>query len=111
MNTQSLFWQVEVAFSSIDGKGENIKLENGNEPIKVLPPWMIRQGMKLSDEQRGETKQEAKMASSSIAVESSDDKNTTDEKNDVKNIQVYLDLQTCYVIFLPVFLHAFYIMP
>ncbi|CAA3013619.1 general transcription factor IIE subunit 1 [Olea europaea subsp. europaea] len=79
--------KVEVALSGIDGKGENIKSENGNAPSKVLPPWMIRQGMELSDEQRGETKQEAKMAGSSIALESSDDKNTTDEKDDVKNIQ------------------------
>ncbi|KAL2526129.1 Transcription factor TFIIE [Abeliophyllum distichum] len=78
--------KVEVDFSGIDGKGD-IKSENGNGPMKVLPPWMIRQGMKLTEEQRGETKQEAKMAGSLTAVESSDDKKTTDEKDDVKNIQ------------------------
>lgn len=50
--------------------------------------------MKLTDEQRGETQQEAKLAGGSTAVESSDDKKPTDEKDDVKNIQVCLDLQT-----------------
>ncbi|THG00865.1 hypothetical protein TEA_006917 [Camellia sinensis var. sinensis] len=46
--------KVEVAFSGIEEKGEDIKSENANSPMKVLPPWMIKQGMNLTKEQRGE---------------------------------------------------------
>uniref|UniRef100_A0A5B6Z2M8 HTH TFE/IIEalpha-type domain-containing protein n=1 Tax=Davidia involucrata TaxID=16924 RepID=A0A5B6Z2M8_DAVIN len=77
--------KVEVAFSGVEEK-EDIKSENANSPMKVLPPWMIKQGMNLTKEQRGEVKQELKMEGTSAPAELSDDKKTT-EKDDVKNLQ------------------------
>ena len=79
-------WQVEVAFSGTE-KGD-IKSESSNEPMKVLPPWMIKQGMNLTKEQRGEVKQESKMEEgTSASAGLSDDKKSVDEKDDVKNLQ------------------------
>lgn len=82
------FLQVEVAFSGIEEKGENIKSESANAPMKVLPPWMIKQGMNLTKEQRGDVKEEVKMAGSSATVGLSDEKKSATETDDVKNIQV-----------------------
>lgn len=48
---------------------------------------MIKQGMNLTKEQRGEAKHEAKMDGSSAAVEFSDDKKSI-ESDDKKNLQV-----------------------
>lgn len=79
--------KVEVAFSGIEEKGEDIKSENANSPMKVLPPWMIKQGMNLTKEQRGEVKQESKMEGTSAAVELSEDKKSTTGKDDAKNLQ------------------------
>ncbi|KAL7102372.1 hypothetical protein ACP275_08G116300 [Erythranthe tilingii] len=45
--------KVEVAFSGADDKGD-VKSVNTSTPMKVLPPWMIREGMNLTKEQRGE---------------------------------------------------------
>ncbi|KAA8541162.1 hypothetical protein F0562_025092 [Nyssa sinensis] len=77
--------KVEVAFSGVEEKAD-IKSENANSPMKVLPPWMIKQGMNLTKEQRGEVKQELKMEGTSSPAELSDDKKTTG-KDDVKNLQ------------------------
>lgn len=81
-------WQVEVDFSGAEGKGVDIKSENESTSQKVLPPWMIKEGMNLTKEQRGEVKQESRMDGSSEAVEFSDDKKSTVENDDKKNIQV-----------------------
>ncbi|KAM7474271.1 hypothetical protein LguiB_021514 [Lonicera macranthoides] len=78
--------KVEVAFSGTEEKGD-IKSESANEPMKVLPPWMIKQGMNLTKEQRGEVKQESKMEGTSASAGLSDDKKSVDEKDDVKNLQ------------------------
>jgi transcription initiation factor TFIIE subunit alpha len=43
---------------------------------------MIKQGMNLTKEQRGEVKQESKMDSSSTAVEFSDEKKSAKENGD-----------------------------
>ncbi|KAL3529306.1 hypothetical protein ACH5RR_008628 [Cinchona calisaya] len=80
------FWRVEVAFSGIEEKGDNIKSESSNLPMKVLPPWMIKQGMNLMKEQRGEVKEEAEIDGSLAPVGSSDEKKSTTE-TDVKKIQ------------------------
>jgi transcription initiation factor TFIIE subunit alpha len=48
---------VEVALAGGDVKKEE-KDEAAGGPTKVLPPWMIRQGMNLSATQRGEAKEE-----------------------------------------------------
>lgn len=79
---------MEVAFSGAEGKGENIKSEAESTSLKVLPPWMIKQGMNLTKEQRGEVKQEAKMDGSSTSAEISDDKKSMIEHDETKNIQV-----------------------
>jgi len=65
----------------------DIKSENESTSQKVLPPWMIKEGMNLTKEQRGEVKQESRMDGSSEAVEFSDDKKSTVENDDKKNIQ------------------------
>ena len=82
-------WQVGVDFSGTEGKGENIKSETKSSSLKVLPPWLIKEGMNLTKEQQGEVKQELRMDGSSAAVEFSDDKKATIENDDKKNIQVH----------------------
>lgn len=82
--------QVEVAFSGVEEKGANIKSENASTPMKVLPPWMIRQGMVLTNEQRGEVKQESNIEGTSAAAGLSDDKKSIDQK-DEKNLQASLN--------------------
>ncbi|XP_016506802.1 uncharacterized protein LOC107824528 [Nicotiana tabacum] len=77
--------KVEVAFSGLEEKGD-IKSEISATPMKVLPPWMIKEGMNLTKEQRGEVKQESNMEGSSAAAGSSDDKKSI-ETEDVKNIK------------------------
>ncbi|KAM7278925.1 hypothetical protein ACFE04_006059 [Oxalis oulophora] len=77
--------KVEVAFSGADGKTEDIKSESGS--LKVLPPWMIRDGMNLTKEQRGEVKQESKMDGSSATAEPSDEKKPSMENDDKTSIQ------------------------
>lgn len=55
---------------------------------------MIKQGMNLTKEQRGEVKQEAKMDDTLAAPEYSDDKKANTEDNEKT-------LQVCAVLFLP----------
>ncbi|CAK7326860.1 unnamed protein product [Dovyalis caffra] len=73
--------KVEVAFAGVESK-EDIKSETESTDLKVIPPWMIKMGMNLTKEQRGEVKQEAKMDSSSAAVEFSDEKKSARETDD-----------------------------
>lgn len=89
------FWQVEVAFAGAEGKEVDVKSETGNASLKVLPPWMIKQGMNLTKEQRGEVKQESKMDGSSAAAPSgfSDDKKSNVE-DDKKSLQACAMKQT-----------------
>uniref|UniRef100_A0A2P2M1E6 General transcription factor IIE subunit 1 n=2 Tax=Rhizophora mucronata TaxID=61149 RepID=A0A2P2M1E6_RHIMU len=79
--------KVEVAFSGLEGKDEDIKSEASGTGQKVLPPWMIKQGMNLTKEQRGEVKQESKMDGTSTAVEFSDDKKSSYLDDEKKNLQ------------------------
>ncbi|KAL2462852.1 general transcription factor IIE subunit 1-like [Forsythia ovata] len=89
MKTRNLFFGRLNFFlkSDIDGEVENIESDNGNKAMKVLPSWMINQGMNLTAEQRGETKQEAKMADSLPAEGISDDKTPPTDKDDVNIIE------------------------
>ncbi|KAK1363247.1 transcription initiation factor IIE subunit alpha-like [Heracleum sosnowskyi] len=57
---------VEVALPDV---GANAKSEHTSTPTKVLPPWMIKKGMVLTDEQRGEVKQESNMKGASAAAD------------------------------------------
>ncbi|GFP93769.1 hypothetical protein PHJA_001521300 [Phtheirospermum japonicum] len=76
---------VEVAFSGADDKGD-VKPAT-SKAQKVLPPWMIMQGMNLTSEQRGEINPESKMDGTLTASELSDDKKSTIADDDTKNIQ------------------------
>ncbi|XP_039034858.1 transcription initiation factor IIE subunit alpha-like [Hibiscus syriacus] len=79
--------KVEVAFSGLDSK-EDVKTESASTSLKVLPPWMIKQGMNLTKEQRGEVKQEdSKTDGSSTQPDFKDDKKLAAENDDKKNIQ------------------------
>ncbi|CAA0808619.1 Transcription factor TFIIE- alpha subunit [Striga hermonthica] len=82
--------KVEVAFSGIGDKGEDVKSANTSTPMKVLPPWMIKEGMTLTKEQRGEASKEMKMDGSHgtlKASELSDDKKSTIADDEAKKIQ------------------------
>lgn len=87
---RSWVWQVEVAFSGIDEKGDNVKSVNTSAPMKVLPPWMIREGMTLAKEQRGLAREESKLDGTLTAPEQADDKKPTTVIDEEKNIQVCL---------------------
>ncbi|KAL4341989.1 hypothetical protein GQ457_08G020060 [Hibiscus cannabinus] len=79
--------KVEVAFSGLDSK-EDVKTESASTSLKVLPPWMIKQGMNLTKEQRGEVKQEdSKTDVGSAQPDFKDDKKSAVENDDKKNIQ------------------------
>lgn len=78
--------QIHVAISGVEDK-EDSKSGTGNAPMKVLPPWMIRQGMNLTKEQRGEGEQETKQDVTLEPSGLSDDKKSTVVK-DEKSLQV-----------------------
>ncbi|CAA0395915.1 unnamed protein product [Arabidopsis thaliana] len=63
------------------GEGnENVTSTGGDSSLKMLPPWMIKQGMKLTEEQRGEMRQEANVDGE--AAKLSDDKKSVLENGD-----------------------------
>ncbi|KAG0485340.1 hypothetical protein HPP92_009216 [Vanilla planifolia] len=76
--------RVEVALSGVDVKEEENEPDKKSTSQKVLPPWMIKQGMVLTREQRGEVKPELKIQQSSQML---DDKKPDAEKEDEKNLK------------------------
>lgn len=62
---------------------------------------MIKQGMTLTKEQRGEVKQETKMygASTSTAAQYSDDKKSTIENDDKKSLQARTPIRLIIILF------------
>ncbi|KAI9156135.1 hypothetical protein LWI28_001120 [Acer negundo] len=78
--------KVEVALPGAEGNQMDVKSETASTALKVLPPWMIKQGMNLTNEQRGEVQQESKFVGGSGTGKLSDDKKSTVE-DDKKNIQ------------------------
>ncbi|CAD5328520.1 unnamed protein product [Arabidopsis thaliana] len=63
------------------GEGnEDVTSTGGDSSLKMLPPWMIKQGMKLTEEQRGEMRQEANVDGE--AAKLSDDKKSVMENGD-----------------------------
>lgn len=52
--------KVEVSLAGAESKEEDTKESAAGGPMKVLPPWMIRDGMNLTAEQRGEAKTDVK---------------------------------------------------
>lgn len=79
--------RVEVALSGVEVKEEDSKPDPAATSMKVLPPWMIKQGMNLTKEQRGEVKQEMRDNNSGSAGLRDDKKAAVDEKEDEKKIQ------------------------
>ncbi|KAL2898260.1 Ovomucoid, partial [Bienertia sinuspersici] len=77
--------KIHVAISGVEDK-EDSKSDTGGAAAKVLPPWMIRQSMNLTKEQRGEVKEEVKVDATSAPSELSEDKKSTVVK-DEKTIQ------------------------
>ncbi|WOL18964.1 general transcription factor IIE subunit 1 [Canna indica] len=75
--------RVEVALSGLEAKEE---IEHDTKPtsLKVLPPWMIKQGMNLTKEQRGEVNPQTKMEQGSSSV---DDKKLNLDNEDEKSLQ------------------------
>ena len=93
--------QVEVSLAGVSIKDEDSKDGSNGAPLKVLPPWMIREGMNLTAEQRGEVKQEA-ISEDKMSVGGSgsmdgkpDSKSLEDDKEAIqRKLQVH-----CYMIF------------
>ncbi|XP_068662518.1 transcription initiation factor IIE subunit alpha-like isoform X2 [Aristolochia californica] len=77
--------KVEVDLFHTRVKEEDTKPDTSTTGMKVLPPWMIRQGMNLTREQRGEIKQEAKDVS--LASKTEDKKSKVDDQDDQKQLQ------------------------
>eukprot|EP00252_Welwitschia_mirabilis_P019576 TRINITY_DN4565_c0_g1_i3.p1 TRINITY_DN4565_c0_g1~~TRINITY_DN4565_c0_g1_i3.p1 ORF type:complete len:432 (-),score=130.71 TRINITY_DN4565_c0_g1_i3:866-2161(-) len=79
--------KVEVALSGMETKAEDSKQDGTG--LKVLPPWMITQAMNLTNEQRGEIKQESKSDGSKPFADTSEDrKPSVDDKSAAQqNIQ------------------------
>ncbi|XP_072981290.1 uncharacterized protein [Typha angustifolia] len=76
--------RVEVALSGLEVKEEETESDTKATAMKVLPPWMIKQGMNLTKEQRGEVRPGSRIDQNSEPV---DDKKQKDIKEDEKSIQ------------------------
>lgn len=78
--------KVEVSLAGMENQVEDSKDDVAGGPMKVLPPWMIREGMNLTAEQRGEVKHEVKseqgesLAGSISADVKADEKSREDDK-------------------------------
>nr|VDD41413.1 unnamed protein product [Brassica oleracea] len=75
--------ETKVEVNLGEGK-EDVTSNGGDSSLKVLPPWMIKQGMNLTEEQRGEMRHEAKVDVGSSKL--SDDKKSAMESGDAKDL-------------------------
>ena len=84
-NRYKLCLQIEVAFSGVEEK--EIKAESA--PLKQLPPWMIKEGMNLTNEQRGLAMQESNTDGTSLSMDDQKDekKLINQEVDDKKKLQ------------------------
>ena len=64
---------------------EEVQSEGKPTKAKVLPPWMIKKGMVLTKEQRGETSLDAEATAQETTI---DDKKQADLKDDDKSLMV-----------------------
>lgn len=85
-----VFWQVEVDLGG-GGVKEEVQTEGKPTKAKVLPPWMIKEGMVLTKEQRGEASHEAEVTQEATI----DDKKQADLKEDDKSLVVSTRSLTC----------------
>lgn len=84
--------QIEVALSGVEAKEET---EPDIKPtaLKVIPPWMIKQGMNLTIEQRRGIMPEPNVEHNSDDKKSSvDDKKPSADRDNEKSLQVSLRL-------------------
>nr|XP_043625033.1 general transcription factor IIE subunit 1 [Erigeron canadensis] len=77
--------KIEVSFSGGEEKGE---IKSEHQEMKVLPPWMIKEGMKLTNEQRGVVKQESNIVGTSASMDLKDEKKSISNEDDEQNRQV-----------------------
>jgi hypothetical protein len=75
-----LTFQVEVEMLGDGVKEEGTESGKNGSELKVLPPWMIKDGMNLTKEQRGETSKASKLDEKSEAKD--------DKKQDSKDDQI-----------------------
>ncbi|XP_065001542.1 transcription factor efuD isoform X1 [Musa acuminata AAA Group] len=73
--------RVEVALSGMEVKGEDNESDTKTSALKVIPPWMIKEGMSLTKEQRGDAVKVDDVSTYG------DDKKSKDVKEDEKSIQ------------------------
>lgn len=78
--------QVEVALSGVEVKGEDGESDKKTASMKVIPPWMIKEGMSLTKEQRGD------IVNVDKSSEPSDVKKSKDTKEDEKSIQASIEI-------------------
>ncbi|TXG60093.1 hypothetical protein EZV62_014666 [Acer yangbiense] len=97
--------KVEVALPGAEGNQMDVKSETASTALKVLPPWMIKQGMNLTSQQRGEVQQESKMVGGSGTGKLLDDQKSTVE-DDKKDIQARAMRRT--TTFLDEYVKAYY---
>ncbi|CAA6669319.1 unnamed protein product [Spirodela intermedia] len=79
--------KVEVTIFGADVKDEGAETEAATASLKVLPPWMIKQGMNLTKEQRGELRPDAKVDGSEAYRDQSDEKKQEQKQEDVKSLE------------------------
>ncbi|KAH7298952.1 hypothetical protein KP509_25G066600 [Ceratopteris richardii] len=75
--------KVEVSLAGVEVKEEDSKENVAGGPLKVLPPWMIRDGMNLTAAQRGEVEvkpEEKLLDSAGLMGTKSDSKALEDDK-------------------------------
>nr|GEU74569.1 transcription initiation factor IIE subunit alpha [Tanacetum cinerariifolium] len=75
--------KIEVAFSGAEEK----QIKSESAPLKKLPPWMIKKGMNLTNEQRGVVMQESNMDGTSSMDDQKDEKKSIGQEVDDKNIK------------------------
>uniref|UniRef100_A0A1J3F7T7 General transcription factor IIE subunit 1 n=1 Tax=Noccaea caerulescens TaxID=107243 RepID=A0A1J3F7T7_NOCCA len=79
--------ETKVEVNLGEGK-EDVKSEGGDPSQKVLPPWMIKQGMNLTAEQRGDMRQDEKVDGvSGGEAKLSDDKKSAMGNGDDKDLK------------------------
>ncbi|AAC72123.1 Contains similarity to transcription initiation factor IIE, alpha subunit gb/X63468 from Homo sapiens [Arabidopsis thaliana] len=89
--------ETKVEVNLGDGN-EDVKSKGGDSSLKVLPPWMIKEGMNLTEEQRGEMRQEAKVdGGAGAAAKLSDDKKSAIGNGDEKDLKACFWGQILYI--------------
>ncbi|GKD27390.1 transcription initiation factor IIE subunit alpha [Tanacetum coccineum] len=70
--------KIEVAFSGAEEK----QIKSESAPLKKLPPWMIKEGMNLTNEQRGVVMQESNMDGTSSMDDQKDEKKSIGQEEE-----------------------------